>query len=149
MKEHGLRNTEDWSKYWTFDFDNSKRRLGCCHWSDKKITLSRKLVELNNEDRVRNTILHEIAHALAPRNEGHGLMWKRIAKQIGCNANRTASDSEGITLVRTEKSFRGTCPNCKKEVQRHRRTAIACGDCCNKFNYGKFSDQYLFSWERI
>lgn len=73
---------------WRFDFDNAKSRFGACHYRTKKITLSGYLVPLNDEAEVRNTILHEIAHALAGAASGHGPEWKRVARSIGCTGDR-------------------------------------------------------------
>jgi predicted SprT family Zn-dependent metalloprotease len=53
-------------KGWRFSFDNAVSRCGAC-WNDTNtITLSRHYVALNDLAEVRDTILHEIAHALAP-----------------------------------------------------------------------------------
>ena len=55
--------------------------------SKKHISLSRHLCELNSEADVLDTILHEIAHALAweryGENCGHDQRWKKICKEIG------------------------------------------------------------------
>jgi hypothetical protein len=64
MKEFGLAST------WRFEFDNAKRRFGCCHRSQNLISLSRILVEKNTQSEVEDTIRHEIAHALCPPREG-------------------------------------------------------------------------------
>ena len=76
------------SPKWTFRFDRSKVAFGKCYYGKREITLSRYLVELNNEPEVRDTILHEIAHALAPRGAGHNSAWQAIARSIGCNGER-------------------------------------------------------------
>ncbi|HYO07513.1 MAG TPA: SprT-like domain-containing protein, partial [Tepidisphaeraceae bacterium] len=68
MNQHGLSD-------WRFDFDHARRRFGSCRPRQKLITLSRHLVFLNEEPEVRDTILHEIAHALTP-GDGHGRRWK-------------------------------------------------------------------------
>ena len=60
MRHHNLLPT------WKFEFDRSKVRFGKCSYGSKTISLSRHLVELNADVEVRDTILHEIAHALAP-----------------------------------------------------------------------------------
>jgi hypothetical protein len=52
--------------------DSAVRRFGTCRYSRKLITLSRQLIELNDQARVLDTILHEIAHALAGPKTGHG-----------------------------------------------------------------------------
>ena len=78
---------------WQFRFDRATRRFGCCHHSSKTISLSRDLVSLNDKRDVRDTILHEIAHALAgPKVRPHGREWREIALRIGCNGRRCYGD---------------------------------------------------------
>ena len=77
---HGLTD-------WSGGLDNARRRFGVCQMRKKRITLSRHLCALNSEAEVRDTILHEIAHALAweryGENCGHDQRWKNICKEIG------------------------------------------------------------------
>lgn len=138
LNEHGLV-----AKGWTFEYDNAVRRFGCTHFSTKTITLSKHLVELNEEPRVLNTILHEIAHALAGSGNGHNRYWRNIARNIGCDGNRLYDSS---VVAAPKRKYTGTCPNCSRQVQRHRRDKIACGTCCRKFNNNKYDEQYLFTW---
>ena len=70
MEEYELYN-----HYWHFDFQNKKVALGTCSYRDKRISLSKWYVELNEEDEVEDTILHEIAHALSYIR--HGLKGNR------------------------------------------------------------------------
>lgn len=83
---------------WTFRFDNAPKRFGCCRWGTKEITLSRHLTEINDHDEVYNTILHEVAHALAGKHAGHGPEWVRTAKQIGCDGQRFYSTAKVTVL---------------------------------------------------
>ena len=79
MDKHGLSE-------WAFHFDSSKRCFGKCYFAARKITLSKKLCELNNEENVIDTILHEIAHALASKYDkdfGHGEAWKKWCVKVG------------------------------------------------------------------
>ena len=48
---------------WTFLFDRAIRRFGNCNYTKRQISLSAKLTLLNDEPVVRETLLHEIAHA--------------------------------------------------------------------------------------
>jgi hypothetical protein len=73
MSEHGL-------SHWHFEFDRAVRRFGFCMYGIRTITLSRKFTLLNSEPEVRNTILHEIAHALVGPNHGHDKVWRTNAK---------------------------------------------------------------------
>ncbi len=70
---------------WTFKWDRAKRRMVYCRYLPKKISLSSILVFNATKEEIRNTILHEIAHALAGYEAGHGYKWKRTARSIGCN----------------------------------------------------------------
>ena len=79
VAEHGLAN-------WDVMFDGARARFGCCYYHKKLITLSKVLVELNDEAEVLDTILHEIAHGLTPG--GHTKAWRKTALAIGCNGKR-------------------------------------------------------------
>ena len=82
LEKHGL-TALGWSAGW----DRARRRFGACWPKRKRITLSRVLTELNAEDQVRDTILHELAHALTFERHGrvrsHGSEWKAIARSLG------------------------------------------------------------------
>ncbi len=68
---------------WSFGFDSAKRRVGACHYSSKRITVSRYLVPLLDDDEIHQTLLHEVAHAMTGPTEGHGAAWKRTARDLG------------------------------------------------------------------
>ncbi len=71
---------------WTVNFDNAKRRAGICRLSSKEISISRNHALNNSQEVVRDTILHEFAHAIAYelfKETGHGKRWKQVARAIG------------------------------------------------------------------
>jgi predicted SprT family Zn-dependent metalloprotease len=122
---------------WSFAFDRSKVRFGKCDYRRRQISVSRHLVELNAEVEVRDTILHEIAHALAPRGAGHGPAWQALALAIGCNGLRCY----GREVARPVPRFMGTCPACRRVIYRHRRTVLSCGKCSDLFD-----PRFAFAW---
>jgi predicted SprT family Zn-dependent metalloprotease len=132
MNEHGLIN-----KGWFFIFDRAKRRLGSCNYRDRKITLSSNLTELRDEQNVRNTILHEIAHAIVGGRNGHNHIWRSKAIEIGCNGERCAND------VKVKGKWKATCPN-GHTAHRHRKpkSQSSCGACSSKFD-----PKYLMVYE--
>lgn len=69
-------------KYWGFEWTNKKTVFGVCNYARQKILLSTALVLINDEKTVRNTILHEIAHALTPE-DGHGRVWRKKFVEMG------------------------------------------------------------------
>lgn len=129
---------------WMFDFDSSVSRFGICKYSVKIISLSKKLVELNDEEIVRQVILHEIAHAMVGHKAGHGQLWKDVARSIGYKGERCYNSCE----VNTPKGkYLSKCNNCGYERPAHRRkNRVACGRCCNKYNGGKWNDKYLIEY---
>lgn len=138
MAEHGL----DTPSGWTFAWDNARRRFGACSWTRKTISLSRHIVGLNDEHHVRQTVLHEIAHALAGTGEGHGPRWRRIAVSIGDDGSRCYDSNEVVTPAA---GWIGTCPTCGREVKRHtRKRSLACGKCCA----GRHNPVHQFAWRR-
>ena len=113
MGEHGLTD-------WTFKFDNAKKRFGQCSHNEKTISLSFYLVAMNDEDEVVETIKHEIAHALASPNAGHGFEWKATARSIGASPNRTYDD---LTVASPEGRWIAYYPvHGALTKPRHRRT---------------------------
>jgi predicted SprT family Zn-dependent metalloprotease len=133
MSKHGLL------PHWKFEFDRAIQRFGQCNWRKKKISLSAKLVLLNDEAEVRDTILHEIAHALAPAGSNHGPKWKKIAQAIGCTGQR-CYDHE---VAAPPAKFTGTCPTCRRTIYRHRRSRVSCAHCDRRFN-----PKHVFVWTR-
>ena len=93
MDEHGLHE-------WTFRFSAARGRLGECRERERLIRLSRRHA-VNGEPReVRDTILHEIAHALAGAKAKHGPAWKAVAERIGATPKARAEESEDTRASR-------------------------------------------------
>jgi predicted SprT family Zn-dependent metalloprotease len=120
LAEHGLAE-------WSFRFGRSKRRLGCCHHREKCIEIAAYYAYFNPEESVRDTLFHEIAHALAGPAAGHGPKWKAVARQIG--ATPRACDTSPDTIV-PPGDWQTTCPACQKTFFRYRRPASLSGFHC-------------------
>ena len=119
MSEHGLDG-------WRLQFDRAKRRAGICRYSDRVIGLSAPLTALHSEAEVRDTVLHEIAHALAGPGAGHGPRWRATARRLGCSAERCMSADS----ARVPGSWVGVCPQ-GHTADRHRRPerVLLCRPC--------------------
>jgi predicted SprT family Zn-dependent metalloprotease len=87
---------------WTFAFDNATSRLGACHHAKRLISMSRHFVAAADEEAVRQTMIHEIAHALLPVKRwdgttmGHGREWKNLARKLGYTGERRAVNPGAI-----------------------------------------------------
>lgn len=136
LKNHNLKG-------WSFKYDNAFLRLGVCRYRTKTIGLSSTFVLNNTEEEVRNVILHEIAHAIAGIGAGHSRKWRRIATNIGCSFVSRVNKN----AVMPERTKIATCPNCGKVCRYYKvRRSLACKACCDKYNNGKYTKEYLFKW---
>jgi predicted SprT family Zn-dependent metalloprotease len=137
MNKHGLIESG-----WGFKFDTAKRRFGCCNYRYKVISLSSALTSINDEVKVENTILHEIAHALVGPRHGHDSVWKQKAIEIGCDGNRCYSSKNTTT---PESKYIAVCNTCGYVHKRHRKPTrtSACGTCCK----GTFQAKYILKFE--
>jgi predicted SprT family Zn-dependent metalloprotease len=140
MSEHGILD-----QGWRFQYDNAKRRFGRCSYSTKTISLSKHLVLLNELEIVKNTILHEIAHALTP-GAGHSRIWQRKAIEIGCSGDRCYSSFE---VQVPESRYISECKGCGYTHKRHKMTdrlkygKQSCGRCSN----GRYDEKYKLEWK--
>ena len=124
---------------WNFQFDRAKVRFGYCNYSQKIISLSRHFTELNKEKHVKDTILHEIAHALVGKNAGHNRIWKQKAREIGCSSSRCYCPKD---VALPKRKYTAICPHCEREFQRSIKRRIACGKCCKKYNNNRYSRKF-------
>lgn len=109
MEAHGLRR-------WSFGFNHGRRQLGVCRYDRQRIELSVHLVDGNSESAVRETLLHEIAHALAGPRAGHGPKWKAMCMRVGAKPQRLDHEA-----TMPQGRWRAKCPACGEAYHRHRR----------------------------
>ena len=93
MDEHGLAD-------WSFRFSAARHRLGECRERERVIVLGRRHAVNGAPPAVRDTILHEIAHALAGAKAGHGPAWKEVARRIGATPKARAEESAEARAAR-------------------------------------------------
>lgn len=123
LQRHGLSD-------WSFAFDHARRRFGSCRPSQKLVTLSKWLTFLNGPDEVRETILHEIAHALTP-GDGHGPRWKAACLRVGAKPVR-CYDAKAVNAPPARPApFLIGCKRCDWWADRHRvtRKRLVCRHC--------------------
>lgn len=115
---------------WVFGFDLAQVRGGICRYTKKRITLSVTYCLTAPKEEVLDTVLHEIAHALAGYKAGHGKTWRGVAEIIGCSGEvyHTIKHGQdrwhgfcpcGKTWKRKKLQRRvrnGTCPSCNEKI---------------------------------
>jgi len=123
MAEHGLT-----AKGWTFKLNTNRSRLGVCKYGKvmrnrftgqvivthpiQRIEISIYCIQAGL-DTFRNTMLHEIAHALVGPGHNHNAIWKAKARAIGCTGDRCGKMDAPAKYI-------GECPKCKGVVKRNR-----------------------------
>lgn len=131
LDEHGLRD-------WTVGLDRAKTRAGATHFGKHRITLSGPLTRVHDDALVRDTILHEVAHALVGPAHGHDAVWKAKAREVGASDSRCFSSEQATALA----PFIGTC-SAGHEIRRHKRPTrlVTCAQCSARFDL-----THLFAW---
>ncbi len=123
MHEHGL-------KKWRFKFDHSTRRAGCCNYCDKTISISFNLACNASDENIRDTLLHEIAHALVGKKHNHDAVWKAKTREIGGSGERCHR------LVFSPPRYSVACENnCWTHTAERRNTHLLCRTCGGKLVY--------------
>lgn len=134
---------------WNFEFNNRKRAAGLCSGRKKTIYISKYLLEQNLDKSLEfeNTLRHELAHAIDFEMRGksdHSKVWKSVAREVLCTAERCYSPDVIQTKVQTK--YTVICDTCKKEKAGHKRGQSACGVCCKKYNGGKYDEKYALRY---
>lgn len=143
-------------------FSKGKSNMGQCFYdspvynSDGSYNYERSRVTLKfstfwfehaPEEEIIDTILHEIAHAMAGPKAGHGYQWKKIARQIGCSGNRTGSTSLSKEVKEQVSKWKGVCPSghtvFRDRLTRNSRSG-SCSTCTSKFD-----PAYRFEWTQL
>ncbi len=131
LREHGLSG-------WRVGFDRAKTRAGVCRFRERTIGLSWPLTQLHSPAEVRDTILHEIAHALVGPTHKHDAVWRATAVRLGCSARACLP----ADAPRVAAPWVGTCP-AGHSIGRHRRPErpASCSRCSRAFD-----PAHLFRW---
>jgi predicted SprT family Zn-dependent metalloprotease len=109
---------------WSFGFNQRKRSMGLCRSARKTIELSIHLVYRNGSTEIRDTILHEIAHALVGQEHGHDAVWKAKCQEIGATPRRCGHSDM------PQGNWQARCGSCRNLFSRHRRPKAQTGWFC-------------------
>ena len=133
-------------KPWEHGYYFTKNSYGTCYCSQKFIAFNLPYIQQGKRDSILDTVLHEIAHALAGCNAGHGSVWQAMAKKIGCtgkpckDAETSGVDLQQTTGAQAKKSIL-ICSDCGSTAENY-----SCNECggrsilysINKYGAGAF-----------
>jgi predicted SprT family Zn-dependent metalloprotease len=134
----------------TFEFDRGKRRIGATHFIrvgttvlPRRITLSKHFAELLTMEEIRDTMLHEIAHALAGHAAGHGVRWQKEARKLGITPSRCKAASSA-----PERAWEGVCQNCGEVRSKFHRAPLRVYMCAGSECKGDTNRQRALVWRK-
>jgi predicted SprT family Zn-dependent metalloprotease len=110
-----------------FQWDNAKRRNGMCDYSERTIYLSKPRTQVRTYAAVRQTIMHEIAHALNP-GAGHGRAWQNQMIRWGLPPERCSKDDVDTSHLAKWKVICKFCGHFGY-FMRKPRVSRSCGKC--------------------
>lgn len=105
-------------KGWRFQWCRAKRFLGFCCPNTRTIQVSIKYVEGGTPfETLKDTVLHEIAHALAGCHNGHNEKWKAMCLIVGAKPERCCTTE----VKSVEHAWTANCSKCGKQFGFHRK----------------------------
>lgn len=121
---------------WSFQFNDASSQAGRCVFDIRVISLSRLYCLEASAEEVRDTLLHEIAHALVGPAHNHDSTWKAAARSIGCTGNRCHD------VDFAPPRYIVSCPRCGWSRQANRRTPrVVCKTCSNPVTFQTYTIQ--------
>lgn len=117
--EHLLAHFGLAEKGWTFRWNRRRQKLGMCYFPvpgiPGRIEVSIYHAEHGDFSAVDDTIRHEIAHALAGKDAGHGPAWQTMCVVTGAQPERLAH----TTAI--PGNWSAACPTCQLQYHRVRQ----------------------------
>lgn len=127
LAEHSLTG-------WSFAYDHASRRAGCCDFRRKRISLALQFARQAGAEEIRDTLLHEIAHALVGKRHNHDAVWRAKAQQIGGSGERCHN------LSFNPPRYIVACRNgCWSATAERRRRNVVCGECRGEIVYRTYT----------
>jgi predicted SprT family Zn-dependent metalloprotease len=109
QREHGL---EGWKLTISSRIQSS---LGLCYYDRREIRLAAWMWSQDLPSRViKDTLLHEVAHAISGRRAGHGPKWRSVARSLGAVPRPRNADVpyERSPMGSRGPKYQGVCSRC-------------------------------------
>ena len=132
MLANELKNKHESLLKWKVTFNNRKGSFGLCSYSKREIQLSSMLIPVMSDEAIKDTIIHEIAHALT-EGHGHDYVWRMKCIELGGKGERLGGHDkykEGsvgrIEFQKTISKYTLTCPTCGHTSYANRMPKRSC-----------------------
>lgn len=123
MTDVELRRFGLWQIGWRTAFTKSTDYIAACYFDSKRIAISIPALNARSEPELKQTVLHEVAHALCGHEAGHGPIWLKKCAEIGGDTRICAKVNfdagQALNVAETKplrevKAIQNTCPVCFK-----------------------------------
>ena len=110
-----------WDLTWRTNFTKVDRFIAACDHKNKRIIVSIPHLNARSEAEFKDTVLHELAHAIVGPDHGHDDVWKAQAVKMGIKpspcADSNADAGRALNVVETReakqiKAVQKFCPVC-------------------------------------
>lgn len=112
---------------WRVTTNNRKSAFGVCSYRNTQIELSKYLIPEMTDEAIKDTIIHEIAHALT-KGHNHDRVWQMKCIELGGDGQRCGDHKKYKGGIKGKEEFEKktakytlTCPVCGEESYRNRR----------------------------
>ena len=117
---------------WKLKFSRAYTTFGQCDYNSKRIIVSEKAIEQTTYKDVKQTLIHEFAHAIVGPSHNHNEVWRKQCIAMGGKGERCAS----VSLDKPYKYIVGCYDGCwKKRYMNRPKYNVArriCGKCKGK-----------------
>jgi hypothetical protein len=133
------------------EWDRAKKRAGLVTWHRVTgellgMSFSRLVWPFMTPQERRNTITHEVAHALAGPHAKHGEKWRALHRSLGGDGERCGDVEVPESVLKSK--YIGTCP-AGHEIGRSRRTSAMDRESSCKRCAPYFSKAHLVTWRTV
>ncbi len=130
---------------WTFSWLKTKRTMGICNFRTKMISASRVYVGVASVQQLENTVLHEIAHAIAGFAAAHGPAWERACVEIGAEPKRLFDAS----TISPPYTWARSCKVCGPVAKYFTKPRSKRSHSCVKCSGGAFNPEFVLFVEKL
>lgn len=115
---------------WNISFNKRKKAIGLCNYAKREILISILFIPFMSDKAIKNTIVHEIAHALT-KGHDHDYVWRNKCIELGGTGERLSGaesfvdGKDGVKdFCESNSKYTLTCPTCGSKSFLNRKPRI-------------------------
>lgn len=102
---------------YSFRWNRRTHAAGLCNYAKRTIELSAVLTPHRKDSDILDTLLHEVAHAMAGPWAGHGPQWKAQARALGARPAACIADTAAMApVIAASRRYVARCDRCGTDI---------------------------------